>query len=319
MIDINQMRFKVALGREAHQLAQQFHRQQRYAKRAQQVYLNTLAIYAVQYYLNCFGLSTDFPHPKKSELMMRSLSSSACLTIKDRGKVECCPVLPDENFCTIPFDARGNRLAYIAVGLNAELSEASLLGVLPAREFEKWRNVVPRALRDRTQISLGHFQPLENLFEALEPQPTVLSNWWQNALEEGWKTFEELFPTPPPILAFRSSATTAPPPEPPQNLMKLGHIVELKPGITIALCIGLEKTELIGMEISVEIYPYGDDPVLPAALKLQVLDERGEDFLQAKTKGVEEEFTFEFRGEPGDRFSVQLDWQDERIIRLFLV
>ncbi|MDY6782488.1 MAG: DUF1822 family protein [Cyanobacteriota bacterium] len=311
MIETNLMTFKVALGREAHQLAGEFHRQQRYAKRAKQVYLNALAIYAVKYYLNCFGFSANLPTSELSESIERSLFNSADLKIRNIGKVECCPVLPNEAFCSIPLEARGNRLAYIAVRLNSELTEASLLGVLSGRDLEK--------RRDREKISLQFFQPLDNLFEYLEPPPTVLSQWWKNRIEDGWKTVEELFSDRPPILAFRSSVAPAPPPERQQNYLKLGRPVELKPGTTIVLCVGLEKVEFPGIDISVEVHPYGDERVLPTDLRLQILDEVGENILQAKTKGMEEELNFEFRGESGDRFSVQFDLDDETIVKPFLI
>lgn len=313
MKSINELTFKVTLTEEAHRLAQQFHSQQRYAKRAKQVYLNTLAIYAVEYYLKCFGLSTNWQNSQSWNLMTRSLSDAADLEIKGIGTVECCPVLPDRDFCSIPLDARGKRLAYIAVKLNAELTEASLLGFLLDRDLIKLANT-------DNKINIREFKPLEDLFEHLETQPTVLSQWWHNLIDEGWKNFEELFPPQTSILAFRSSATIESPMlKSQQDSIKLCHVIELEERIKVALCMGLQQNESALMDISVEVYPYGEPEFLPAALKLQILDEEGEEFLQVKTKGMEEDLAFEFRGESGDRFSVQIDFGDERIVRPFLI
>jgi hypothetical protein len=52
--------FTVPLSSSAHHLAEQFCRQQSNQKKAKQVYLNTLAVSAVNFYLRCMGVETDW-------------------------------------------------------------------------------------------------------------------------------------------------------------------------------------------------------------------------------------------------------------------
>jgi hypothetical protein len=52
--------FTVSVLRPAHQLAEKFCQHQSNLQKAEQVYLNTLAVYAVNYHLQCLGFETDW-------------------------------------------------------------------------------------------------------------------------------------------------------------------------------------------------------------------------------------------------------------------
>ena len=56
--------FTVPLSFEAHSIAQHFQRQQSPTQKAKQVYLNTLAVYAVDFYLRCLGFELN---PEQSD------------------------------------------------------------------------------------------------------------------------------------------------------------------------------------------------------------------------------------------------------------
>src|SRR4028119_1342757 len=94
--------FTVPLTLEAHRIAQQFHKHQSNPKKAKQVYLNTLAVYAVNFYLNCLGIETAHSASDSWNPAMRTLANIADLEVRDLGKLECRPVLPEAKICDVP-------------------------------------------------------------------------------------------------------------------------------------------------------------------------------------------------------------------------
>jgi hypothetical protein len=58
--DLEPWIFTVPLALEAHSRAEEFRRYQSNPGKAKQVYLNTLAVYAVHVYLQCRGFETDW-------------------------------------------------------------------------------------------------------------------------------------------------------------------------------------------------------------------------------------------------------------------
>ncbi|MCF2152121.1 DUF1822 family protein [Desmonostoc muscorum LEGE 12446] len=183
--------FKVSLTRLAHQFARRIAQQQSQPQKSQQVYLNNLAIYAVNYYFQCLGIETEVrtslvdiqAHdcteiPKST--VVQTLSQSAALEVKNKGKIECRPVLPNSQFCDIPAEVWSNQIGYVAVLLNLELTEANLLGFVQAVETE--------------QFPLAQLQPLENLLDSLSQiQPVVLlQEWFEQKFAVGWQSLENL-------------------------------------------------------------------------------------------------------------------------------
>jgi hypothetical protein len=61
---------------------------------------------------------------------MRSRLAVADLVVRGKGKVECCPVMPGEDFIEISEEVLSNRIGYVFVEINAEMSEGKVLGFL---------------------------------------------------------------------------------------------------------------------------------------------------------------------------------------------
>lgn len=128
--------FTVPLGFEAHELAQQFRRQQTSTLKAKQVYLNTLAVYAVKFYLECLGIETDWESCDSRNPLMQSLMDVADLKIVNCGKIECRPVLPDTDRILVSAEVWSERWGFMAVQLNRSLTEATILGFVERVESE---------------------------------------------------------------------------------------------------------------------------------------------------------------------------------------
>jgi hypothetical protein len=131
--------FTIPLGRQAHDRAREFARQSiSFASEAQKnavgkrIYLNSLAVFAVNYYLNWLAYETDWMGGDFADPILRSRWDIADLAIADLGKLECRPLWEGETRVALPPEATGDRLGYIIVELCNELNGAHLLGFLPS-------------------------------------------------------------------------------------------------------------------------------------------------------------------------------------------
>lgn len=122
--------FLIPLGREAHEIADYFCQQHSDFALAEQVYLNTLAVYAVNCCLRSLGIATDLEASDSWNPIMRSRLTVADLVVRGKGKVECCPVMPGEDFIEISEEVLSDRIGYLFVEIDAEMSEGKVLGFL---------------------------------------------------------------------------------------------------------------------------------------------------------------------------------------------
>ncbi|NEP10909.1 MAG: DUF1822 family protein [Symploca sp. SIO2C1] len=311
--------FSVPLTIEAHYRAQRFHSQQSNLEQAKQIYLNTLAVYAVNFYLRCLGIETDLEASDSWNPIMQILANTADLVIKDIGKLECRSVLPGEEICRLPPEVCSNRIGYVAVELNQQLTEATLLGFIPTVTAEV--------------ISISKLRSLEEMLEKLNPQELLpLSQWLQNAFGSGWEAIETLLSLSQEELAFdfrsgsqalhfinRTPTTT--------NLsqnsaivgVKRGKLLHLeKSGEQVALLVGLVPQAATTMDISVEVYPTGGQTYLPRELQLMLLDQEGEAVMQAQARSTKS-IQLEFSGEVGEHFSVKVALGDVSITEPFII
>lgn len=294
--------FTVPLTLVAHQFAQQFHQKHSDGQKAKQVYLNALAVYAMEFYLKCLGIETDRQASESWNPAIQTLANTADLEVKDVGKLECRPVLPDTQICHVPPEVWSNRIGYVAVRLDRTLTQATLLGFVPTV--------------NREEVPLSELKPLEELLEHLDKlkQPVqegvILSSWLHNIFETGWETVEVLFGLSQAELAFNFRSQTS---------VKRGKWLSLERlGEEVALCVGLLPETSSKMNISVEVYPQKGQSYLPQDLQLMVLDESGEAVMQAIAKSTET-IQLNFRGESGERFSVKVALGDVSVTEAFLI
>jgi hypothetical protein len=115
---------------------------------AEKVYLNTLAVYAVEQFLLGSGVATHWAASDSWYPNVLSPIDVADLEIVGVGKVECRPVLLDRAVpVEIPWSAVADRVAYVAVGFGEMLDRAQLIGfvydyppdtlALSVRQFRK--------------------------------------------------------------------------------------------------------------------------------------------------------------------------------------
>jgi hypothetical protein len=293
--------FKVQLSFEAHSLAQKYSKLQSSPAKAKQVYLNILSVYAVDFYLQCMGFETDWPGSDSRNPLMLKLLDLADLDVKQFGKLECRPVLPDQTFCYIPPDVWQDRIGYVAVQLNPSLKEATILG------FTK---------NPRSEFPLMQLQSLEDFLAYLsrirQPKLVNLRNWFEGSFEEGWQTLKELFTGEQFELAqsFRSAVSIARGQE-----IDLGmQLAEQK----LALVVRLPHEEDSEIDITVQVHPLGNKNYLPKGLRLSVLDESEAVILEAESRDEDNFIQLGLIAETGDEFSIKITLGEATIIQNFL-
>jgi len=306
--------FTVPLALEAHFKAKQRLEQAPNPQKAKQIYLNTLAVYAVNFYMQCLGFETDLEKSDISNPVMQTLMNIADLQVENLGKLECRPILPNSEICHVPPEVWEERIGYVAVQLNDSLKEATLVGF------------VKKVTRSELPISL--FKPIDDLAEYMrqlkQQQPVKkrvqLNQWLNNVFDAGWETVEALFNPSQTQLSFRGVLPTIiPVRKNPESEIKRGKLYSLEQvDEQVALFVKLEPIAYSNMNIWVEVYPGSGKTFLPEDLKLMVLDKDEKAVMQAEARSTRS-IKLKFSGETGESFGIKLALGDVSITENFLI
>lgn len=297
---IEPITFTVPLSFEAHEIAQQCS-QQSSPKKLKQVYLNTLAVYAVDSYLRCMGFETDWPASDSRNPLMLKLMDVADLHIKQVGKIECCPVLPDADACQISYDAWGDRIGYVAVQLDQSLKQATLLGF--TRTVAK-------------QVPLSSLNSLEDLLVYMnrikQLKPINLMNWFDDVFDAGWQVVDELLN--PKKMQFRSFRSN--------NALPIDRGQKIDLGMqlaenSVALIVSLPPEPELEVKIEIAVHPMGNQTYLPPGLKLMLMNESEELLYQVESRKADNFIKFEFTPDLRELFSINIVLGDANVRQSF--
>ncbi|MCA1993699.1 MAG: DUF1822 family protein [Coleofasciculus sp. S288] len=320
--------FIVPLGWSVHARAKQFCKQQSNPQKAKQVYLNTLAVSAVDFYLRCMGIKTDWEASQSCNPIMHYLTDVADLEVENRGKLECIPVLPSNQLVHIPLEAWSDRIGYVAVQFDPSLEEATLLG---------FTETVP----ERGELLITQLRSLDDLLEHLRHlgQPEAakmrvnLSQWLENCFEAGWQSLEALLGIDQQNLAFsfRHDAQLSKVGVQGVKLIDFGvqlgnQSVALLIALTLAKRDEVQPTEGIAPEteeklgILVQVHPVGGETYLPPNLKLCLLSESGKTLQEVQSRSHDNYIQLRrFRGQPGECFNIQVALGAAKITETFVI
>jgi hypothetical protein len=296
---IEPITFTVPLSFEAHEIAQQCSKQSSPTK-FKQVYLNTLAVYAVDFYLRCMGFETDWPVSDSRNPLMLKLMNVADLDVKKIGKIECCPVLPDADACQISYDAWGDRIGYVAVQLDQSLRQATLLGF--TRTVAK-------------QVPLSALNSLEDLLVYMnrikQLKPINLMNWFDEVFDAGWEVIDELLNPQQLQLNFRSNNAVP---------IKRGHKIDLGMQLaehSVALIVSLPPEPELEVDIKIEVHPMGNQSYLPPGLKVMLMNESEELLFHVESRKADNFIKFEFTPDLRELFSINIVLGDANVTQSF--
>ncbi|HAX80573.1 MAG TPA: hypothetical protein DCY88_33245 [Cyanobacteria bacterium UBA11372] len=303
---ISPLTVTIPLGLTAHAKAEEFRQHHYHSDKAKQVYLNTLAVYAVDVYLQYRDFETDWEHSESYDPIMQGLMNVADLLVSNYGKLECRYVLPTASFVEIPEEVWTERIGYVAVQLDSSLREAKLLGFVDSVNQKELPLNQLRSLEE-LPAHISQFQPLQQ-----EPKLVNLSKWIQNSFDTGWETLEALFDSTPSELAFNFRQS-------PATNIERGKLLKFEQaGQQVALLVGLIPTQQSEIDISIEVYPLGTQAKLPPHLQLILFDETGTSVMQAEAGGSKS-LEFQFSGEPGESFGVKVTLGDFSMTEKFII
>ena len=301
--------FTLPLSFEAHSVAQELVSGISNPEKRQEVYLNSLAVYAVDNYLRCMGFGTNFPGSDCRNPLAIKLMNVADLIVKDIGKLECRPVLAESDFVEIPPEVWEDRVGYVIVQLNNSLREAKILGFIPKAE---------------TKVSLSQLESLEDLLSYLTELEVVesvelkntsktvnFSQWLDGIIDSSWQKIDELLQPRQLGLAFKNEMSVT-------RGQKIDLGINLEQ-ISLALVMKvMSESKNREVDILTQVYPMGE-MVLPEGVKLIIDDESGETVLEVVAREDDNWIQSEFSAESGERFNITVIYGESEVTKEFEV
>ncbi|NJL23360.1 MAG: DUF1822 family protein [Leptolyngbyaceae cyanobacterium SM1_3_5] len=98
-----------------------------------QVRQNTIAVSVVENYLHLMGIVCDRVASDSANPVMQLSADIADLMIVHAGRLECRPILPNAQVCTIPPEVWEDRIGYVIVRIDEAQQQASLPRLCPPR------------------------------------------------------------------------------------------------------------------------------------------------------------------------------------------
>lgn len=316
--------FSIPLPLSIHSMAQSFCQPQWSPRKLKQVYLNTLAVYAVNTYLKYLGVETQLEHGDSWDPLMQGLTDTADLVVVNstqNGRIECRPVLSNESMCHVPPEVWTGRMGYVAVELDDALRYAKLRGFLSEV--------------NEMDIPLGQWRSLDRLLNTLSnvamAEKTAISHlteWLKGNFEPGWEHLTELaLPQnlrvqAQPILQFRKP--TGKPIAPPSTLQATvrgkpldwqfpnGHQENL------VLVVGIMPAQKTDTDIWVKLCPTQASTHLPANLDVVILDDQNTEVMQAHARQPEM-IQFTFGGQIGEAFKIKISLDNVSKVESFMI
>lgn len=294
--------FIVPLSFEAHAMAQRHLSQ--IQSNARQPYLKALAVYAVEFYLRCLGVSASSEQSDWRDPWLAKLIDVADLWVEPYGNLECCLVWPDAELLPIADDAWADRIGYMAVQLEPTLKSATLLGFTPTLS----PNLPLAGLQSLAKFP-AYLQSLPSSLAAAlaapaQPAITRLRHWLEGAVETGWCSLEDLLGVAQmPRLAVRAQNQY----EITVRQAKLIDVGMVLGEQSVVLSLAITLNPDTSMNVLAQVYPNLQAKHLPPQLQLAMLSEAGE-LLQEVCSREQDNYIQlrHFRGEAGDSFELRI-------------
>ena len=240
-----------------------------------------------------------------------SLINLADLEVKNIGKIECRPVLPDAEYLEIPTEVRSNRVAYVAVQFNQSLKEAKILGF---------------TTQTLAKVPLSQLESVDNLLDYLTAKEQAakvnISKWLEGVFTAGWLNLEEIFN--PRELSFRFARNFSI-----TQCKKVDLGLRLN-GTSVVLIIKLNsknkdithvKNQNRGeIDIIVQVHPDTERSIsLPPGLKLVVTDENGQKVDAVISRQNDNWVEIELSAELNEEFGVGIILGESKVTDNFIV
>jgi hypothetical protein len=307
-----QTSFTIPMSSKAHEIADKRRKGISNLEKAKKIYLNTLAVYAVNYYLDCMGFETNWSDTEDSNPWMLSLIDLADLEVKNIGTIECRPVLPNAEYLEIPTEANANKIGYVALQFSQSLKSATILGF---------------TTQPAAKVHLSQLQSVDKLLDYLTEKEQAeivnLRQWIGKTITEGWQTIDKLLhPQQIEWMGCRSFSIT--------RGKKIDLGLELN-GESVALIVTLapenqstiknqdEINILIQVSLTKDEYIPGANVYIPEKLKVAVIDDKGDEVLYTTSRQNDNWIEVEFSAQFGEKFNVDVILVESKITQQFVI
>ena len=296
---------QIPLGKDAHQKAEEFAAEQDNLDKGKQVYLNTVAVYAVNNYLKWLSIETALHQSDSWNWSTRTFFDIADLMLPNVGRIECRPVLPGEEVVVLPQEVTQERIGYIAVRFNKQLDFVEILGFVPARPI----------INNSEIIEINRFESIDILIDIINRRKMKvnLCQWLEGIFNQDWES-------PELVLAgsFRSTATMTRQYQDSQtSSISRAKVVDV--GRQIVLLMELTPTNSAVFDIRLRVYPAENTLHLPQDLQLTIFDESGDACMNTQAEIANDWMQLEFDCQHEEKFSVELKLGEISIIEEFIV
>jgi hypothetical protein len=305
----NTLTFTVPLSFEAHSLAQKCRQGISHQAKVEQVYLNTLAVYAVDNYLRCMGFETDWEHSDSRDNVAMRIMDVADLTVKNIGKIECRPVVADAGILQIPPEVWEDRVGYVAVQLDSTLKSANILGFT--------RDVVAEFPLNKLQslsdflLYLSELEVVESRQEEKLLSIVKIGQWLEGLVDSSWENIDKLLQPQQLGLAFKKEMSVTR-----GQAIDLGMQIDK---LSLALVVKItSEPHSEEVDILIQVHPMGE-MTLPEGVKLIISDKSGETILQATSRDEDNWIQQEFSAELREKFKITIAFGDSMLTKDFEV
>jgi hypothetical protein len=278
----------VPLPQNAHRWAEEFAAEQISLKKGKQVYLNTLAVYAVRSYLEWLNIETSLNKGDSWHRGMRAIFDVADLVLPGIGKLECRPVLPGESAIILPSEVIEDRIGYVALQFNEQLDSVELLGFATKAQA--------------ATIQVAQLLNIDVLVDTIYKfsLSVNLRQWLEGIFNPDWQSPELVFAE-----NFRRSNTISQKQINPQ----LSHISRAKVinlGSQVVMLVQVTPTQTEAFDIRLRVYPGEDVTHLPPGLQMIILDEAENTCMEAQARNADDWVELEFNCQHEEKFRVKL-------------
>ncbi|AVH63570.1 DUF1822 family protein [Nostoc sp. 'Peltigera membranacea cyanobiont' N6] len=322
----NQLAFTIPISREMINIADKLSQQQRNEQKTRKVYLNTLALLAVEFFCQCMEIETEFSKSYGLDSVVLSLMNTASIFIKDKGLLECRPVLPKEEFSDIPPEILSERIGYMVVEIDEIDRQARILGFVESVTNEKLPLTKLSSLQDFL-VYLQKLQKVENDAKSTAKIPVnpinesivKLSKWFEGLLDSGWQSELAIARDIPNVLAVTKDIS-------PVNVTdkeevggaRIIHLMYLSEPVLLIL----RQTRLSPDEIEIilRLYPASESIFLLDGIKMTLLDEKDNPIRQLEKQAKGSNWLqLRFKGNVGDEFSLKISFREDSVITKFII
>ena len=317
----------------ARSLARQFAQAQPSLEKAEQVQLNTLAVWVAHAYCQIMGIPTDLDSSDSWNPVIRMTANVADLVLPAIGKLECRPIKAEAETCIAPPEVWDLRVGYVVIEIDHDCQTAKLLGFTPTVTNEElWVSQL-----QPPEDLLDHLYDLRQANQRAAPKSLTerrnqvtgavvsLSQWLNDTVESSWQAVETLLSPNrlTPAFSFRSAEIDQPAePEPNQSEIRRAKLIDLAVTLgprQVVLVVELQPESPDKIHIGLQVHPSQDHPYLPSGLELVVLEPSEAVFMEAQARQADNYIQLQFSGKPGERFKVRIKLNEACYTEEFVV